>query len=338
MKRFSLILFFSLFLFILVFSSFCFAQRPLELEYPEIGGIKPETVKTAIPDYVKYIFNFTIWIAGLAAFGALIYGGFRYLTSAGSPAAIADAKDQIFAGILGLIILISSYLIFTTINPQLVIVQIGERKPQPPLEYFGVYLCESQEVCQDEEKCLEEGTCALYAGHATDLEDFHKKGNYSKISNPEDTTYFAIVHSEDGYRGDCQIIEKSGSLNFKPASIHVFQKSTDSSGETEGVTLYERKNYNKDCEETEGEECYLKCPPEQVCGRCECRGPYKTGEHNPNFKGNSIEVEGPWAAVAKGGGRCEVFSESDQDLAPNQIGVCDGMGCLYNIKVFQISE
>ena len=47
-------------------------------------------------------------IIGIVVLGALIYGGFRYLTSAGKPAAMADAKDQIFSAFLGLIILFSA--------------------------------------------------------------------------------------------------------------------------------------------------------------------------------------------------------------------------------------
>jgi len=66
-------------------------------------------------------------IAGIIVFGVLIYGGIRYLTSVGSPSAIADAKDQIFSAFLGLIILLFSYLILNTLNPQLITL-IVERK------------------------------------------------------------------------------------------------------------------------------------------------------------------------------------------------------------------
>ncbi|GAI38764.1 unnamed protein product, partial [marine sediment metagenome] len=50
-----------------------------------------------------------------------VYGGFLYLISAGAPVKMIAAKDQITGGILGLVILLSSYLILTTINPQLAI-------------------------------------------------------------------------------------------------------------------------------------------------------------------------------------------------------------------------
>ena len=96
----------------------------LEIKYPEIFGEPPVSTDTSIPDYVKYIFRFSVIIAGLVAFGALIYGGFSYLTSTGSPAKIADAKDRILSAFLGLIILLCSYLILYTINPLLLHFQL----------------------------------------------------------------------------------------------------------------------------------------------------------------------------------------------------------------------
>ncbi|MCK4781861.1 hypothetical protein KAS79_02990 [Candidatus Parcubacteria bacterium] len=92
----------------------------LEVEYPEVIG-EELTTSTSLPGYVKYIFNFSLGLAVLIAFFSTILGGFCYLTSAGSPKKQRGCKDQILAGILGLIILFSSYTILFTINPQLVI-------------------------------------------------------------------------------------------------------------------------------------------------------------------------------------------------------------------------
>jgi len=123
-------LFLLLFIFVLG-ANFVLAQRELEIDYPVIPGaeVTLQTVEgTSLPEYVKYIFSFAIGIIGLLALGALIYGGIQYLTSAGSPEKLKRAKDQILAGILGLIILLSSYLILTTINPQLVVFEVSGLK------------------------------------------------------------------------------------------------------------------------------------------------------------------------------------------------------------------
>jgi hypothetical protein len=138
-KKKKLFIFFLLLLIFLLGANFIFAQRELELGYPEVPGTETPTTESSLPDYIKYVFNFSILIAGLVAFGALVLGGIKYLTSAGSATAIKGAKDQIFAGILGLIILLSSYFILTTINPQLTVLQLGLLKeivvpevPEPP--------------------------------------------------------------------------------------------------------------------------------------------------------------------------------------------------------------
>lgn len=128
-----------LLIFFLTFllGSFSFAQRPLEIEYPPMGGV-PITTKTMLPEYIKYFFNFSIALAGFIAFVALVLGGFRFITSAGDPTKLSDARNQVLAGFLGLIILLSSVLILTTINPQLIILKApGIRALQGVILYSG---------------------------------------------------------------------------------------------------------------------------------------------------------------------------------------------------------
>lgn len=125
--------------------NFTFAQKELQVKYPEVEGFKPETTKTLLPDYVKYIFNFLIWASGFIASGALIYGGFKYLTSAGMPEKLKDAKEQIAAALLGLLILFASYLILITINPQLVIFHLGPLTPIISTLRSGVLVCKEPE-------------------------------------------------------------------------------------------------------------------------------------------------------------------------------------------------
>ena len=132
-KKKNLFIFFLLLFLFVLGASFVLAQdKELEVKYPGVPEAEAPTAKTVLPDYVKYIFNLSIIIGGLVAFGVFILGGAKHLTSAGDPTKMSDAKDQIFAGFLGLIILLSSYLILTTINPQLVIVSL------PPLEKIEI--------------------------------------------------------------------------------------------------------------------------------------------------------------------------------------------------------
>ncbi|OGZ32071.1 MAG: hypothetical protein A2V69_01230 [Candidatus Portnoybacteria bacterium RBG_13_40_8] len=91
----------------------------LILDYPNIGGSDIEET-TTIPGVIRYIYLFSIGIAGITALLSIIIGAFQYVTSAGSPDKVKDAKDRIFSAIIGVIILLASVLILRTINPDLV--------------------------------------------------------------------------------------------------------------------------------------------------------------------------------------------------------------------------
>ena len=98
----------------------------LEIIYPRIPGVIPpqDFVNTAAPQdilslYANYLVSLCFWAAGLLALAGLIYGGVLYLLSTGKPERMNNAKSQISGAFFGLLILFSSYLILSTINPQL---------------------------------------------------------------------------------------------------------------------------------------------------------------------------------------------------------------------------
>jgi hypothetical protein len=120
----------------------CVTSRGLEIVYPDIPGVPtPKYVSTGLPVYINYIFRTSIWIIGIIIFGALIYSGVNYLTSFGNPTKLSDAKKGILSAFLGGIILLSAYLIFNTINPQLVILEPAKVEVTEPKIPAGVYLC-----------------------------------------------------------------------------------------------------------------------------------------------------------------------------------------------------
>lgn len=95
----------------------------LNLEYPEIAGFDLN-VDQDLNQIVAWFYYFIVSIGGLATFVMLVWGGFVWLTSAGSPAGIADAKDRIQSAFLGLIIILASYLILQVINPELIMLNL----------------------------------------------------------------------------------------------------------------------------------------------------------------------------------------------------------------------
>ncbi len=84
------------------------------------GGIVPTDSRATIPDplggrslneIVVSIINVAYAVASLVALGYLIYGGYSYITSSGNPDASAAARTTISNAIIGLIIVLVSYLI-----------------------------------------------------------------------------------------------------------------------------------------------------------------------------------------------------------------------------------
>jgi hypothetical protein len=90
----------------------------LNLDYPAFGGFDLNNNQD-LNQIVAWFYYFIIGIAGLSAFIMLTWGGFQYLTSAGNPAAIGDAKDKIKSALLGLLLILISWLILQVINPDL---------------------------------------------------------------------------------------------------------------------------------------------------------------------------------------------------------------------------
>jgi len=87
-----------------------------------------------VASWVSGLVKWTIRLAGLISFLALLYGGGLYLFSAGSVDAIKRARHQVIAGIGGLIIITTSYLVLQTINPQI----LGGISPTTPPDITDV--------------------------------------------------------------------------------------------------------------------------------------------------------------------------------------------------------
>ena len=82
------------------------------------GGIKIDA--TLLAKYIAGIYYFIISSIGILAVVGIMIGGFQYLMAAGSPEKISSAKTSITSAIIGLIIALTSYLLFNTINPDIV--------------------------------------------------------------------------------------------------------------------------------------------------------------------------------------------------------------------------
>ena len=90
----------------------------LMVPLPTASGTVTEV--EGITDYIKTIYLFAMGIAGILAMALIVVSGFQWLTATGSMSTIGQAKARITNAILGLVVLLSAYLLLNTINPALV--------------------------------------------------------------------------------------------------------------------------------------------------------------------------------------------------------------------------
>jgi hypothetical protein len=203
MKRKKIFLFF-LFLFFLLFS-FTFAQ---ELKYPKVSGGPTITATSTFTEYAKYLFNFFIFVSGLVALGVLIWAGILWLTSAGDPSKIEEAKTKAIGAFLGLIILVFSYVIVITINPTMRFFHLKKLSPN-----YGIYIIDSTTG--------EKG----YIGGSTGELPFSNVNKIEFIS-PPGTLKEVYLYDQKNFQGNYQKVENNGGVvNVSPPinSIYFFE-------------------------------------------------------------------------------------------------------------------
>jgi len=94
-------------------------------DYPKLPACKdnkecrPGEADFGLPQFIKYIFLFSLGIVGIVGFIAILIAAFGYVTSVGNPQKAAEAKDKIVSALLGLLLLLGSYVILNVINPDL---------------------------------------------------------------------------------------------------------------------------------------------------------------------------------------------------------------------------
>ena len=91
-----------------------FKYTPLE-PIPGAEGIDGST----LAGFLQSLYVFALWSAGVMAMFMIGIGGFWYLTSAGSTARVASAKTIITNALVGLLVLMFTWLILYVINPDL---------------------------------------------------------------------------------------------------------------------------------------------------------------------------------------------------------------------------
>ncbi len=124
-KRYKYILF--TFVAVTLFLYFASPILALEINYPNIPRPgRPDNpytvgVYTSLLGYIEYFFMFLVVSAGIAGIVSIVISGLNILLHPSNPSALTDAKDRMFGSTMGIVLLMFSFILLRTINPQLVV-------------------------------------------------------------------------------------------------------------------------------------------------------------------------------------------------------------------------
>lgn len=83
----------------------------------EIGAQFPGEPKNVdLIQHIYYVHKWATLIGSLLAVYMIVFAGFKYMTSAGNPEALQDAKDTIIGALVGLSIILLAYMLFQIVG------------------------------------------------------------------------------------------------------------------------------------------------------------------------------------------------------------------------------
>lgn len=85
-----------------------------------------------IADYIIGAYRYAVFLGSILAAVMLMVGGIQWLTAAGNAERVGAAKKRITNAIVGLVLILSSYTLLNTINPDLTLVKGLRVKTVPP--------------------------------------------------------------------------------------------------------------------------------------------------------------------------------------------------------------
>ena len=136
------------------------------------------------PDLVKQVYLFGSAIVGVVAVVALVIAGIFYMTAGGNQDRVKKAREMLGGALAGLFLIMGSYLILNTLNPELVNFRIETQNLQ--LKEGG--------------KCLQDNDCFAFYINVTECDAF---GDPKTLINLQTKCEGANVSSKT--KGDCVV-------------------------------------------------------------------------------------------------------------------------------------
>ncbi len=191
----------------------------LEITYTSIGG-KTITEDSTLVDFVAYFFNLAVVLATVVAVVVIVYAGFNLVMSRGEPGKVNDAKSKMTGAFFGLAILLGSFIIVNSINPNIFVVKNIETKCLSGIDIV------SGEGKNKKENCLQGSQGNLDLGSISST---------TWISD-ENAIPSIYVYTESGYKGTVSEVKHGGSIPSGTKSIYFMTNQ-------EGIYLYDSTGY-----------------------------------------------------------------------------------------------
>ena len=122
---------------VLLKAGFCYASEIDSKDWPNIPFTNKLTETSTFPDYIVYFFALGIFVGGVVAAISLSVAGVKLIMSAGNPDKRSDAISMIKGSIIGLFLLLGSFIIITTINPSLETLTLEPLSPVGGIQLVG---------------------------------------------------------------------------------------------------------------------------------------------------------------------------------------------------------
>lgn len=160
----------------------------LELQYPTVFGMAINSTSN-LENYVKYFFNIGVALALFIAVLSIAFGGVSYLVAIYRGKFKDEGKERMKSGILGLLIITCAYIIIYTINPNLVVLRLGNLTPIPKTDISGNIINPSAKIITYNEIPIGTLTENLLTRTAI-CYDFDAEGNPISSDDYSDSNYF----------------------------------------------------------------------------------------------------------------------------------------------------
>jgi len=235
-------------LFVFCGDELVFAQSGMEVDYPTIGEYYPVASDgEGFPQYLRYIISFFIIGASIVAFGALVYGGFLWMTSAGEPLRLQKSKERIIASLVGLVIVLGSFFILNSIDPELVELREVRIEEVDDVRSPGIYLSLSGEFHDGDEDAIRENVRKITSSERA-LGTLEGRVRSIRIVNPTERRegeeniiyrYVVTLHEKTNFEGRCRYYINNQS---SPRDIDI----TDIGGDVSSVSVLRAQRYGED--------------------------------------------------------------------------------------------